>query len=202
MEAGQSAPLTVTAYDPFSNVATSYRGSVTITSSDPKACIPAGMTQTFTAGNAGSHSFGNLTLGSLGQGSQTVGASDGTFTDSATVSMTPMVSAPVVGTATRSYAYDGDLKVTCVAGPSSFTNITCPVLQWGGYTYWAYSYLSNGFGMAVIAYDCAGNRIQRWDLSPARYLWQITVDSVNQTVTFWGQGGDTNTVAWNTLKIP
>ncbi len=202
LEAGQNSSLVVTAYDAFSNVATGYLGSVTITSSDPKACIPGGMTQSFTSGNAGSRQFGALTLGSVGSGTQTVTASDGTLADTANVSMSPNTSVPIVVTASSTPSVPADLKITCVSGPNSITNIPCPVLQWGGYTYWAFSYLSNSFGMAIVAYDCAGNQIQRWDMTPARYLWQITVDANAQTVTFWGQASDTITMSWSSLAIP
>jgi hypothetical protein len=62
-----------------------------------------------------------------------------------------------------------------------------------------------------VAYDCKGNIVTGFGtggvyvLSPppdgVRYLWQITVDSQNQTVTFHGQDGFTGTIPWATLVI-
>ncbi len=54
--------LTLTALDPFGNVANGYRGSASLTFSDPKACLPGCTGRTFTAGDNGSSSFGYLTL--------------------------------------------------------------------------------------------------------------------------------------------
>jgi hypothetical protein len=53
--AGATGAVRVTALDPFGNLATSYRGTVHITSSDAQAGLPADYT--FTAADAGKHSF-------------------------------------------------------------------------------------------------------------------------------------------------
>jgi hypothetical protein len=47
--------FTVTVLDAFGNVASGYTGTVTFTSSDPDAVVPSD--QTFTAGDAGVHTF-------------------------------------------------------------------------------------------------------------------------------------------------
>jgi hypothetical protein len=49
--AGNSGSFTVTAYDPYNNVATGYRGNVHFTSSDPQADLPGDYT--FTSGDGG-----------------------------------------------------------------------------------------------------------------------------------------------------
>jgi hypothetical protein len=49
--------ITVTAYDPYWNVATGYRGTVRLKSSDNLAALPGNYT--FTAGDGGAHTFGN-----------------------------------------------------------------------------------------------------------------------------------------------
>ena len=54
--AGASVTVDVTAYDAFGNVATGYTGSVAFTSSDPHAVLPS--SYTFTASDAGQHTFG------------------------------------------------------------------------------------------------------------------------------------------------
>jgi hypothetical protein len=55
--AGHPFSVVVTAFDPYNNVATGYRGSVHFTSSDRLATLPANYT--FTAGDAGVHNFVN-----------------------------------------------------------------------------------------------------------------------------------------------
>ena len=53
--AGAAHSVTVTAYDPYGNVATGYTGTVHFTSTDAQAVLPANYT--FTVGDAGSHTF-------------------------------------------------------------------------------------------------------------------------------------------------
>src|SRR5438105_1967239 len=65
--AGSAVSVTVTALDPFGNIATGYRGTVHFTSSDAQAVLPADYP--FTASDNGVHSF-NMTL--MKAGVQTV----------------------------------------------------------------------------------------------------------------------------------
>jgi hypothetical protein len=86
---GLASSLMVTAYDPYWNVATSYSGTITFTSSDPSAGLPPNYT--FTSADAGIHSFSVL-LSTLG--SQTITATDmttGTITGSGNTTVAPVV---------------------------------------------------------------------------------------------------------------
>jgi hypothetical protein len=76
--AGVSHSFTVTALDPYGNVATGYTGTMHLTSSDAQAGLPSDYT--FTASDAGIHSF-SATL-------RTVGSQSITSTDTATSSIT------------------------------------------------------------------------------------------------------------------
>ncbi len=67
--AGVSQTVTVTAEDPYGNVATGYLGTVQFTSSDPQATLPANYS--FTAGDQGVHVF-SLTFETAGTQSVTV----------------------------------------------------------------------------------------------------------------------------------
>jgi uncharacterized repeat protein (TIGR03803 family) len=58
--AGVAFSITVTAYDPYGNVATGYTGTVRFTSSDKTAGLPANYT--FTASDNGAHTFTRLVL--------------------------------------------------------------------------------------------------------------------------------------------
>jgi hypothetical protein len=69
--AGTAHTVTVTAHDAYGNVATGYRGTIHFTSTDTKALLPANYT--FTAANAGTHTF-SITLKTAG--SQGVRATD------------------------------------------------------------------------------------------------------------------------------
>jgi uncharacterized protein (TIGR03118 family) len=85
--AGMPFELTVTALDPFGNIATGYTGTVSFVSSDPKATLP--VDYTFTAADNGTHTFPGVTLFTAGV--QTLTAQDtteGSLTGSATVALT------------------------------------------------------------------------------------------------------------------
>ena len=71
--AGRPFTLTVTAFDPYSNVASGYLGTIHFTSSDNRASLPGNYT--FVSGDGGAHTFGNaVTLRS--SGAQTITAYD------------------------------------------------------------------------------------------------------------------------------
>lgn len=83
--AGQAGALTITAYDVYGNLATGYRGTVSFSSSDAQASLPA--PTTYTGADAGSRSFA-LTLKTAGQ--QSISVTDGIFTPApVNVSVTP-----------------------------------------------------------------------------------------------------------------
>jgi len=76
--AGTAGNETVTAYDPYGNVATGYTGTISFSSSDPRALLPADYP--FVAGDVGTHAF-SVTL-------ETVGIQSITATDTTTASIT------------------------------------------------------------------------------------------------------------------
>lgn len=75
VEAGTPVDITVTAVDPYGNVDSNYRGSITFTSSDADEGVVLPSTYTFTDDDQGMHSFaGGVTLWTPGD--QTVSATD------------------------------------------------------------------------------------------------------------------------------
>lgn len=94
------------------------------------------------------------------------------------------------------------LKVLCVVGPDTVeSSTTCPVVQWNGLAYWAFSHVDNGFSLSIAAYDSAGDLVMVWERAGARYVWQITVDSEASTITFHGQAGATITMSLAELRV-
>jgi fibronectin type 3 domain-containing protein len=71
--AGTAHNFTVTARDPYGNVATAYRGTVAFMSSDTMAMLPA--SYTFTSGDAGVHTMFSATLNTVGT-NQWISATD------------------------------------------------------------------------------------------------------------------------------
>lgn len=85
--------------------------------------------------------------------------------------------------------------------PFTFTPSAAPVIQWNGYTYWAYSYTDNRMSMAIVAYDAKGQIVKQWEKPGARYLTSITVDSTRETVTLIGQANQTTVLSWSELRL-
>lgn len=85
--------LTVSALDAFGNVATTYAGTVQLSSTDPQATLPPAYA--LGSGDAGTHTFTNVSMYTPGQ--QTVTASDSAhgFTASATTRVSPPSSVTV-----------------------------------------------------------------------------------------------------------
>jgi hypothetical protein len=116
--AGSAFNVTVRALDAFDNVVTGYTGTVHFTSGDAQAALPADYT--FTAGDAGSHTF-SVTLGTAG--SQAVNVTDGTRNVSAAVSVSPGPTASLALTAPVSSAAGSAFNVT-VRALDAFNNVT------------------------------------------------------------------------------
>jgi phosphodiesterase/alkaline phosphatase D-like protein len=94
--AGVTYAITLTALDPYSNVATGYTGTVHFRSTDPLATLPGDYT--FMAADAGSQTFGVILRTS---GTQTLTAAD-TATSTLTANASAVVAEPVFfGPATR-----------------------------------------------------------------------------------------------------
>ncbi len=125
---GLASNFTVTAYDPYGNIATGYTGKVHFTSSDSSAVLPANYT--FNSGNAGTQSF-TATLNSTG--TQTIFATDtvtSSITGSESLTVNPIIaSASFVKSDTTTqgnwigvYGSDGyDLVASSVVNPAHAT---------------------------------------------------------------------------------
>lgn len=111
---------------------------------------------------------------------------------------------PEVGVLDRSliptYPEELELKLSCYDGPDGAFTQDCPVLMWDGITYWALSHNDNRSGMTILAFDTQQSLVGTWERTGARYIWQITVDEVAETVTFWGQGTGSFEVSWEDLQ--
>ena len=77
----------------------------------------------------------------------------------------------------------------------------CPVVVFEDYVIWAFSYIDNREAMNIVAYDCEGKVVKQWEKTGARYLWQISKDFENKTITFWGQSNKTIVMSWSDLSI-
>lgn len=119
-----------------------------------------------------------------------------------TMTWAELVPAPVVASVPASAPppVPAGMKVTCLQGPDVLiSSATCPVVRWGGYTYWAFSYLDNRVSLGIVAYDAAGNVAAQWEKPGARYVYGIAVDPAARTATFAGQANARITMPWAEL---
>ncbi|NOU65544.1 hypothetical protein GC096_16035 [Paenibacillus sp. LMG 31461] len=132
---------------------------------------------------------------------------DSTYGEDVTFNVTALD--PVIGGMTPSGTItfrDGNQDLTTVGLTTAEPVITttncgsaCPVIQWGAYTYRAYSFGDNRIAMNIVTYDASGNIVNQLEKAGARYLSNITMDAATQTFTFWGQDDMTITVGWGEL---
>ena len=110
--AGAAVPMTVSARDANNNVVTSFRGVVTLTSSDSAATLPTAYT--FTSVDNGTHAFTTPVLRT--PGSKTLTATAGSTTGSATVTVTAgaVTHFSVAGPATLASGSEGTYVVTAL----------------------------------------------------------------------------------------
>ncbi|MCU6793178.1 Ig-like domain repeat protein [Paenibacillus sp. WQ 127069] len=179
---------------------------VLITSMHPDAIFAQNVTTSTISSSVAASTYGNsvtfttYVTDSAIQGTQpsgTVTFKDGSLTmGTATLSST----VPAVATVPNQPAVPSGMKVSCYSGPDTFTSVDCPVVKWGDYTYWAFSYNDNRDSLGIVAYDSSGTVVKQWERTGTRYLWQITVDASAQSITFWGQGTSNATVEWGFLE--
>ena len=92
-----------------------------------------------------------------------------------------------------------DVKASCYENGEY--SQTCPILNSDGFTFWAFSYKDNRSGLMIVKYDESGNIVEKWDKEGARYLYDISVNAEQKTVSFWGQADKSITVSWDELGI-
>ena len=92
-----------------------------------------------------------------------------------------------------------DLKLTCDT-PSGQQSSKCPVIQWGRYRIWAFSYKNNSTQLALVAFN--GEQVAgRWNLTGTRYAHTARVDRRARTISFFGQGNRAVTIRWDELDL-
>jgi hypothetical protein len=190
--AGVPFQVTVTAQDANGNVITDYTGTVSFSSSDQKASLPA--SYTFTAGDQGSHSFA-VTLASAG--SQTITATDssGTISAQATVTvalgaagLTTSVTAPATAAAkfTVSWAGTDANAGAAISGYSVYISDNGgPFTAWlSNTTVTSATYagqLGHTYGFYAVATDTAG--YQQATPASAQATTQVTISGPTASIS-------------------
>jgi hypothetical protein len=94
------------------------------------------------------------------------------------------------------------LKEIALSDPNRLdSSSTNPIIQWNGYSYWAYSYIDNRVSLGIVAYDSNGQVVKQWEKPGTRYIYSIAVDSASKTFTFVGQSNQEVVVPWYDLQL-
>lgn len=87
------------------------------------------------------------------------------------------------------------MKVTCLSGPNVLTPAAaCPVLSVGSFVLWAFSYMDNRVSFGMVMYDPQGNPVATVEKKGARYIYKITLNVPQNSVTFSGQADQSVTM--------
>ena len=80
------------------------------------------------------------------------------------------------------------MKVTCLSGPNVLTPApACTVLSIGSFILWPMSYIDNRVSFGMVMYNPQGKVVETVEKKGARYIYKITVNSAQNSVTFSGQ---------------
>jgi hypothetical protein len=93
-------------------------------------------------------------------------------------------------------AIPAGMKVTCLAGPNVLTPPTggCPVLTIGSFILWPFSYIDNRVSFGMVMYDPQGKAVATVEKKGARYIYKITINVPQNSVTFSGQADQSVTM--------
>lgn len=92
------------------------------------------------------------------------------------------------------------MKVTCTANGNSLASTpTCPVIQYGSWTTWAFSYIDNRVSIGLVTYDSGGKVVKSTELKGTRYVYKITSDATAKTVTIFGQSNAKVSAPWSQM---
>jgi hypothetical protein len=87
------------------------------------------------------------------------------------------------------------LKVASLADPNQLQPApSCPVLGIGSFTLWPMSYYDNRVSFGMVMYDAEWKPINQVEKPGARYIYKVTLNAANQSVTFIGQANQSVTM--------
>jgi len=95
------------------------------------------------------------------------------------------------------------LKVFCARTPDDLSGSkTCPVIYYGGYTTWIYSFIDNRVSLALVSYDAKGAIVQNVTRDGARYIFDVMSSDANKSLILLGQAKQYVMINWSELPQP
>jgi len=87
------------------------------------------------------------------------------------------------------------MKVASLSGPNVLTPANrCPVLSIGSFILWPFSYIDNRVSFGMVMYDPKGKPVATVEKKGARYIYKITLNAAQSSVTFSGQADQSVTM--------
>jgi hypothetical protein len=68
-------------------------------------------------------------------------------------------------------------------------------------TYWAVDHVDNRVAMSILGFDTSDRIVKQIEKQGARYIWQMTLDQTNETLTCFGQANNTITVSLAEIQM-
>ncbi len=93
------------------------------------------------------------------------------------------------------------MNAACTTAPDDGypASKTCPVIYYGGYKTWIYSFNDNRTSFALVTYDSAGNVLWNVRRDGARYVFDAISDDKGEKITIFGQDKQFIAVNWSDL---
>lgn len=94
------------------------------------------------------------------------------------------------------------LQTACINAPSDSgapASKTCPVIYYGAYKTWIFSYADNRNSFALVTFDGTGRIVRNVEAGGARYIFDVFSDDRGQKLTLVGQSKNSVVINWADL---
>lgn len=94
------------------------------------------------------------------------------------------------------------LQTACINAPSDTgapASKTCPVIYYGAYKTWIFSYADNRTSFALVTFDATGRIVRNVEAGGARYIFDVFSDDRGQKLTLVGQSKNSVVINWADL---
>jgi len=93
------------------------------------------------------------------------------------------------------------LQTACINEPSDGApaSKTCPVIYYGAYKTWIFSYADNRTSFALVTFDRTGRIVRTVEAGGARYIFDVFSDDRGQKLTLVGQSKNSVVINWADL---
>jgi hypothetical protein len=93
------------------------------------------------------------------------------------------------------------LQTACINEPTDGApaSKTCPVIYYGAYRTWIFSYADNRNAFALVTFDGTGRIVRNVEANGARYVFDVFSDDHGQKLTLVGQSKNSVVINWADL---